>query len=143
MIHPCEFPLYSCEQPAILRVRLWGPEGHCDYDLCRPHVHHAASEFPDNITTEREYPMSNFNNPGDPTKEVQAVFTRSEILELMGECALPPFYGHPEANDWPIAPMANRVIAEVDRAFAKKLPGGTHTPGVQVKPKSPDAGFER
>jgi hypothetical protein len=132
VIRSCQFPLYQCEQPSILRVKVYGIDGTSEYDLCRPHVHVAAGEFPDNITTEREYPLSAFNQSGDGMDEVQAVFTRSEIFELMGECALPPFRDHPEASSWDCAPMAEDIIKVVDRIFASKLPG-TRAPGRRVK----------
>lgn len=76
--------------------------------------------------------MSYFNQSGDGMDEVQAVFTRSEIFELMGECAIPPFAGHPEADSWNISDMIQPIIAAVDRAFSKKLPG-TKAPGQRVE----------
>lgn len=87
--------------------------------------------------------MSKFNDPGDTSKEVQAVFTRSEILELMAETTEYPFPG----------PSEEEIVKLIDGAFARKLPGGTHTPGQRVAemrspspselPKATDAGFER
>ena len=44
--------------------------------------------------------------------------TQSELYMLLGEAALPPFPGHPEADSWDCAPMASHVIEIVEKRFA-------------------------
>lgn len=53
-------------------------------------------------------------------------FTRSELYELLGELALPPFPDHPEADGWACAPMSEHIIERVEDVtfgrWAKHVP---------------------
>lgn len=44
--------------------------------------------------------------------------TRSELFQMMGACALPPFVGHPEADSWDCAPLASHITEQVDALTA-------------------------
>lgn len=50
---------------------------------------------------------------------VEAVtMSRSAMLQLMGQVALPPFKDHPEASSWDCAPMAEDLIEVVEELFS-------------------------
>lgn len=52
-----------------------------------------------------------------PTDEPKITLTRTELFKLMGELALPPFYGHPEADSWECGSLAIIIIKRVDELF--------------------------
>ena len=44
--------------------------------------------------------------------------SKQELFMLLGEVALPPFIGHPEADTWDCAPIASDIIERVEARFA-------------------------
>lgn len=69
----------------------------------------------------------------EPWADEQIVVRKSELLELMGELALPPFGGVApvDTGSWEVYPFAENVSRRVDEFFQQRLPGSV-APGQQV-----------
>lgn len=65
-------------------------------------------------STDRRPPLT------DAYESEAVLVTRGDLYRLLGQLALPPFVGHPEADSWDCAPLASTLIPVVERFFADR-----------------------